>query len=218
MCSPSLTAADCLLGATFMQSAITATVCVRPWRRSCGLNGESAERAHTYLTGYKAAWESWNRIRAVLNRATIATADEAAAFRSDATNFVAGSKATFGWLNVSSKLHILLAHAPELLDEFGSIGLYGEQGLKAWNGRYSQMARLYPSETELVSAAAVMRAMAVAGDASSAALERLPPRRADPKKEVHNAFSPGEKRLRANKPPLPLCDETREKLERELTL
>ena len=193
-------------------------LCTALETKLCGLNGESAERAQTYLTGYKAAWESWNRIRTVLNRATIATADEAAAFRSDATNFVAGLKATFGWPNVSPKLHILLAHAPDFLDEFGSIGLYGEQGLEAWHGRYSQTARLYPGETELASAAVFMRAMALAGDASSAVLERLAPRRAAPMKAAHKAVSPGDKRLRANKPPLPLCDETREKLERERTL
>jgi len=49
-------------------------------------------------------------------------------------------------------------------------------------------------------------------------LERLAPRRAAPKKAAHKAVSPGDKRLRANKPPLPLCDETREKLKRERTL
>jgi len=184
----------------------------------CGLNGESSGRAQTYLTEYKAAWESSNRIRTVLNRATIGTADEAAASRSDATNLVAALKATFGWLNVSPKLHILLEHAPDFLDEFDSIGLYSEQGLEAWNGRYSQSTRLYPGETELASAAAFMRAMALAGDASCAILERLAPRRAPLKMAAHKAVSPGDKRLRANKPPLPLCDETMEKLERERTL
>ena len=63
-----------------------------------------------------------------------------------------------------------------------------------------------------------MRAMALAGDTSSAVLERLALRWAATKKTAHKAISPGDKRLRANKPPLPLCDEAREKLERERTL
>jgi len=63
-----------------------------------------------------------------------------------------------------------------------------------------------------------MRAMALAGNTSSAVLERLAPRRAAPKKAAQKAVSPGDKRLRANKPPFPLCDETRENLERERSL
>jgi len=74
-------------------------------------------------------------MKSVLNRASIATADEAAASWSHATNFVAALKATFGWLNVFPKLHVLLVHAPEFLDEFGSIGMYGEQEVEAWHGR-----------------------------------------------------------------------------------
>jgi len=47
---------------------------------------------------------------------------------------------TFPWLSISVKLHILMFHAPEVLDAFRSIGLHGEQGLKAWHGRYGQHA------------------------------------------------------------------------------
>jgi len=60
--------------------------------------------------------------------------------------------------------------------------------------------------------------MAVDGDTSSTVLERLAPRRAAPKKAAHKAVSPGDQRLRANKPPLPLCDETGDKLKRERAL
>jgi len=51
--------------------------------------------------------------------------------------FLIGS---FPWLSISPKLHILMFHAPDVLDAFGSIGLYGEQGLEAWHGRYGQHA------------------------------------------------------------------------------
>jgi len=68
--------------------------------------------------------------------------------------------------------YLLLAHAPDLLDEFGSIGLYGEQGLEAWHGRYTQTARLYPGESDLASAASFVRPMALAGDARPAMIGR----------------------------------------------
>jgi len=153
-------------------------VCAAPEKKLSGPNGESAEIAVRYSPAYKDAWCAWNRVRKVLNRATIATAAEATAFRSDAAMFVAGLKHSFGWLNVSPKLHLSLARAPDFLDEFGSIGLYGEQGLEAWHGRFGTMAPLYPSETDLASAAAFVRTMALAGDASPAVLDRLNPKRA----------------------------------------
>ena len=152
-------------------------VCAAPEKKLSGLNGESAEIAVRFSPAYKDAWCAWNRVRKVLNRATIATAAEATAFWSDAAMFVAGLKHSFGWLNVSPKLHLFLVCAPDFLDEFGSIGLYGEQGLEAWHGRFGPMAPLYPSETDLASAAAFVRTMALAGDASPAVLDRLNPKR-----------------------------------------
>jgi len=131
---------------------------------------------------------------------------------------VARLKHSFGWLNVSPNLHLLLAHAPDFLDEFGSIGLYGERGLEAWHGRFGQTAPLYPDETDLASAAALVRAMALAGDASLAGLDRLNPKRASAADGAHKATKAGDKRLRANKPALPVCDETREKVQHEREL
>ena len=179
-------------------------VCAALETKICGLKGEPTKMSAQYLQAYKDVWGAWNRIRKVLNRATIATAAEAVAFRSDATTFVAGLKRKFAWRNVSPKLHILLAHAPYFLDEFGSIGLYGEQGLEAWHGRYSQTARLYPGETDLASAAAFVRAMALAGEASPAVLDRLAPKRASSKEAAHKAVQPGDKRLQAKKSPVPV--------------
>jgi len=167
---------------------------------------------------YRDSWALWNRIRKIVNRATIATAAETTAFRSDVTAFVTGLKASFGWLNVSPELHLLLAHAPDFLEEFGSTGLYGEQGLEAWHGFYRQTARLYPGETDLASTAAFVRSMALAGDASPAVLDRFAPLRASAEEGAHKATKDGDTRLPANKPAVPVCDETRAKAahEREL--
>jgi len=138
-------------------------------------------------------------------------ARDAAAFRSDVAAFLSGLKGSFSWLNVSPKLHLLLAHAPDFLDEFGSIGLYGEQGLEAWHGRYTQTARLYPGESDLASAADFVRAMALAGDASPAVVGRSAHKRSSAKDGAHVATKAGDKRLCANKPVVSVCDGTREK-------
>ena len=193
-------------------------VCAALEGKLSGAVAERGERAMQYLQAYKDAWGRWNGVRKVLNRATIATAAEASAFRSDVAAFVAGLKRSFGWVNLSPKLHILLAHAPDFLDEFGSIGLYGEQGLEAWHGRYTQTARLYPGESDLASAAAFVRAMTLAGDASPAVVGRGGPQRASAKDGAHKATKAGDGRLRANKPAVPLCDETQKKAEHEREL
>jgi len=147
-------------------------VCAALERKLSGLKGEDAAVSRRFLHAYKTAWGLWNRIRKVLNSASIVAAGDAAAFRSDVAAFVSGLKGSFSWLNVSPKLHLLLAHAPYFLDEFGSIGLYGEQGLEAWHGRYTQTARLYPGESDLASAADFVRVMTLAGDASPAVIGR----------------------------------------------
>ena len=193
-------------------------VCVALEGNLSGLMGEPAALAAEYLQACRDSWALWNRIRKVVNRATIATAAETTAFKSDVTTFVTGLKASVGWLNVSPKLHLLLAHAPDFLEEFGSIGLYGEQGLEAWHCRYRQTARLYPGETDLTSTAAFVRSMALAGGANPAVLDRFAPLRASAKEGAHKATKDGDTRLRANKPAAPVSDETREKAahEREL--
>jgi len=81
--------------------------------------------------------------------------------------------------------------------------------LEAWHGRYTQTARLYPGESDLASAAAFVRAMALAGDASPAVMGRSAHKRSSAKKGAHLATKAGDKRLRANKPVVPVCNETR---------
>jgi len=63
-------------------------------------------------------------------------------------------------------------HVPRLrlLERFGSTGLYGEQVLEAYHGRYGQNAVLYAAATELERAAAFVRAMALARKTGSALL------------------------------------------------
>jgi len=128
-----------------------------------------------HLDAYERAWSIWNRIRRTLNRAVIIPADESAFFRADAAVIVTLLKRSSPWLSISPKLHILMCHAPACLECFGSIGLYGEQGLEAWHGRYGQSAVKYPGATELERAAAFMRAMAFAREAGADVLARHSP-------------------------------------------
>jgi len=148
-------------------------VCAALKQQLAEVEAGRVEHAKQYLQTYKDAWKRWNRVRKVLNRGTITTNHETTAFRADVTDFVVGLKRSFAWINVSPKLHILLAHAPDFLEEFGSIGLYGEQGLEAWHGRFTQTARLYPGGSDLASAASFLRAMALARDASPAVVGRV---------------------------------------------
>lgn len=80
----------------------------------------------------KVVWELWDKISTTLNRAEMIGQEEAKAFRSNTRTLVASLKNKFPWFNISPKMHILLFHAPDFLDRFGSLGLYGEQGIEAW--------------------------------------------------------------------------------------
>jgi len=95
---------------------------------------------HRHLVAYAEAWRLWNRVRKTLNRAAIIPADEVTAFRADTAAIVTLLKDSFRWLSISPKLHIFRFHAPDSLELWGSIGLYGEQGLEAWHGRYGKGA------------------------------------------------------------------------------
>ena len=108
-------------------------------------------------------------------------------------------------------------HAPECLDAFGSIGLYGEQGLEAWHGRYGQHAAKYPGATELERAAAFVRAMALAREAGPDVLTRYSPKRTPAAAGVREARKIGDKRRRENKPNLPVCEAEARKAERSVS-
>jgi len=140
-----------------------------------------------YRTAYKHAWLLWNRVRMPLNRAAVATAEEVRQFREDTTPFVTHLKRAFPWLSVSPKLHLLLCHAAEFMQRYESIGLYGEQAIEAWHGRYGQSACKYCFSSELASAAAFMRAMALTRDASESDLARYGPTRKSTARAARNA-------------------------------
>jgi len=158
-----------------------------------------------HFDAYERAWSIWNRVRRTLNRVVIIPTDESARFRADTAVMVTLLKRSFPWLSISPKLHILMCHAPEFLERFGSIGLYGEQGLEAWHGRYGQNAVKYPGATELERAAAFMRAMALEREAGADVLTRNSPKRRTSRTGAREATKMGDKRRRENKPQQPVC-------------
>lgn len=95
-------------------------------------------------------------------------------------------------------MHILLYHAPDFLERFRSLGLYGEQAIEAWHGHYNQNANKYTAETELQSAAKLVRDKALAREAGdwrpNSATRRRPA-----KPGARLATKAGDKRLRENK-------------------
>ena len=168
-------------------------------------NALKGKVSQSHLDAYEQAWSLWNRVRKTLNRASIIPRAEAALFRADTAAMVRLLKGSFAWVSISPKLHILMCHAPAFLESFGSIGLYGEQGLEAWHGRYGQSAVKYPGATELERAAAFMRAMALAREAGADVLARYAPRRKPAVPGARMARKVGDKRRRENKPQLPIC-------------
>ena len=92
--------------------------------------------------------------------------DEIRQFRTDARNFVRLMKRIFPSVSVFPKLHILLHYAPAFMDRSGSVGLYGQQAVESWPGFFKQNAAKYTAQTEVGSCANVVRAMAVAREAS----------------------------------------------------
>ena len=114
-------------------------------------------------------------------------------------------KGSFGWFSISPKFHILVFHASDFLEMWGSIGLYGEQGLEAWHWLYGQSAVKFPGATELERAAGLMRAMALAREAGLEVLARYVASRRPAAAGALSATKATDKRRRENKPPLLLC-------------
>jgi len=182
--------------------------------RDCHTTGDRSALVCTALVGkarqshvaaYSEAWRIWNRVRKTLNRAAIIPAEEVSAFRAGTAAMVTLLKGSFGWLSISPELHILMIHAPEFLERWGSIGLYGEQGLEAWHGRYNQGAVKFPDATELERAAALMRSMALAREAGADVLGRYAHKRKPAAAGARISRKICDKRWRENKPPMPVC-------------
>ena len=158
----------------------------------------------------KKVWELWDKIRGTLNRAEMIGIDERKAFRSNTRALVSWLKNKFPSFSISPKLHILRFHAPDFLDRFGTIGLYGEQAIKAWHGQYNQNANKYTAETELQSAAKLVRTKALALEAGDWRTTNSPKRKSA-KAGARMATKAGDKRLRGNKEGLLQSDATLER-------
>jgi len=76
-----------------------------------------------HLATYKQAWLLWSSVGKTLNRACTIPAQEASQFRADTAAMVTLLEGSFPWLSVLPKLHILIFHAADFLDAFGSIRL-----------------------------------------------------------------------------------------------
>jgi len=113
-------------------------------------------------------------------------------------------KGSSGWFSISPKFHILMFHAPDFLEMWGSIGLSGEQGLEAWHGRCGQKSVKFPRATELERAARFMRAMALACEAGLDVLARYAASRRPAAAGARKTTKATDRRRRENKPPLPV--------------
>jgi len=151
-----------------------------------------------YHQAYKRLWILWGRLGLTMSRAAFVEASEVRQFRANARAFVQLMKRGFPWVSVSPKLHNVLHHAPDFLERFGSIGMYGEQTVESWNGLSNQNAAKYTAETEVGSCANLVRAMAVAREASDANLVR-PTARKPAREGARRARKSGDKRKRENK-------------------
>jgi len=153
------------------------------------------ERHHQ---AYNRLWILWGRLGRTMSRAALVEANEVRQLRANARDFVQLMKRGFPWVSVSPKLHIVLHHAPDFLERFGSIALYGEQAVESRYGFFNQNAAKYTVETEVGSCANLVRAMAVAREASDANLVR-PTARKPAREGARRARKSGDKPKRENK-------------------
>jgi len=85
----------------------------------------------------------------VLNCASPIDASQRTEFRQRAAAFVDRLRADFEWVSITPKLHALACHAADFLGEFGSLGLFAEQGMEAWHGYFNQNAAVFAAPTFL---------------------------------------------------------------------
>jgi len=203
-------------------------VCPAPYHggviigRDCQTITEASEAVCRTLLGlvsekdhatYRRLWVLWKTLARTMNRAAFVHADESKSFRSNAQSFVRHMKRSFPWVKASPKLHILMYNAPDFLDRFGSIGLYGEQSIEAWHGYYTQNATNYAAGTEVEACANLVRAMAVSREASDSHL--IMPMRKPAKDGARRARKSRDGRKRENKGGSGECRATREKSVKE---
>jgi len=121
---------------------------------------------------YRRACELWTALLPVLNRADIFAADERSTFRRQAPEFVDFLRSCFEWASITPKLHVLACHAADWLDKYGSLGLFSEQGLEAWNGYFNQNATVLAAGSFLESCVRLLERAAVSRGPGDLAFNR----------------------------------------------
>ena len=89
------------------------------------------------------------------------SAHDADEFERRAASFVDGLRASFDWVTVTPKMHVLVCHSAAFLRRFGSLGRYSEQALEALHGRFNQEAALHTAGTFLGSCGEFVKASAI---------------------------------------------------------
>jgi len=126
----------------------------------------------TRATDYRRACELWADLLHVLNREVSFEASARETFRRQAAEFVDLLRLSFEWVSITPKLHILVCHAADWLDRFGSLGLFSEKGLEAWPGFFNQNATVLAAGFCLDSCVRLMRRAAVGRGPGDAAFNR----------------------------------------------
>ena len=134
-------------------------------------------RLDTFLSparaaAYRRACRLWADLMPVLNRASPINASERTNFRQRAAAFVEGLLSDFEWVSITPKLHALACHAADFLNEFGSLGLFAEQGLEAWHGYVNQNAAVFAAPTILSSCVRLVERAAIGRASGSEAFHR----------------------------------------------
>jgi len=101
----------------------------------------------TVSADYNEASATCQRVLPILTRAGAASLDEMVKFRREAASLVDRLTAAFEWTSATAELYTLCCHTADILETFGSLGRYSEQGLEAWHGHYNDNVRLYTADT-----------------------------------------------------------------------
>ena len=114
-----------------------------------------------WVAPYRRACGDWQALLPTLNRSVAISAHDADEFERRAASFVDGLRASFDWVTVTPKMHVLVCHSAAFLRRFGSLGRYSEQALEALHGRFNQEAALHTAGTFLGSCGEFVKASAM---------------------------------------------------------
>ena len=110
---------------------------------------------------YRRACGDWQALLPTLNRSVVISAHDADEFKWRAASFVEGLRASFDWVTVTPKMHVLACHSAAFLRRFGSLGRYSEQAFEALHGRCNQEAALHTAGNFLGSRGEFVKASAM---------------------------------------------------------